>query len=148
MTAPRILSRLFILICAAMIGLAAGAVWLLPTLYSGRFMPWLALPIGWILGRTVRAWVYPSGGAATQVLAAAVTLLACLYQCILLTGARVASAVGMEFIDALRISGLGMLMSITRMNFTGLELAWYVAGIVVAAYAAAPSSRAYPPAAS
>src|SRR5262249_37743824 len=44
-------SWLFAAVSAVMLGLAAGAVWMVPTLYLQRPLPWLAVVVGWLLGK-------------------------------------------------------------------------------------------------
>ena len=49
MSVRNVLLFVFALFSAAMLGLAAGAVWMVVTLYLRHPLPWLALPIGALL---------------------------------------------------------------------------------------------------
>ncbi|SFR85517.1 vitamin B12 transport system permease protein [Dyella sp. OK004] len=135
MSARALFALLFALISAAMLGMAAGAVWMLPTLYMQRALPWLALPMGWLLGRAIRGWVRSEPrGAAT--LAALATAIASLYVGMLTAAARIAGSMGLGLVDAIRTAGTGLLVSLTRLATTNGDLAWYALGIALAAYAA------------
>lgn len=132
MSARRLLGVVFTLICTVMIGLAAGAVWLVPTILMSKLMPWLAIPIGWILGRVVRAWVYPGGRTGAAVLAAMAMIVASAYLSVLVAGARIAGSLGLGFFDTLRVAGIALLSDIARMTITGGDIVWYAAGTFLA----------------
>jgi vitamin B12 transport system permease protein len=107
-------SGLFI---AVMLGLAAGAVWMVATLYVGRPLPWLAMPAGVLLALTIRLGVRPAGiGAA--LLAACATVLAALYVNLLIAGVLIAGSMGLGLIEALRTAGFGMLWQLTRLRIS------------------------------
>ena len=57
----------FVLFSAAMLGLAAGAVWMVAALYLRHPLPWLALPIGALLAWAIRACVRPAGTGAAHL---------------------------------------------------------------------------------
>src|SRR5580698_5900228 len=50
----RLFGECFAFFCAIMLGLAAGAVWLVPTVLLRRPLPELALPVGWLLAIAIR----------------------------------------------------------------------------------------------
>ena len=145
MSARRLLGLIFTLICTAMIGLAAGAVWLVPTILVSKLMPWLAIPVGWLLGRIVRGWVSPGGRVGAAVLAAIAMILATAYLTILVAGARIAGSLGMGFFDTLRVAGIALLADIARMTLTGGDIAWYAAGTILAVLGALRERRTTPP---
>lgn len=126
---------LFATFSALMLGMAAGAIWMLPTLYMQRPLPWLAVPLGWVLGRAIRGWIRPDPRGAT-VLSVLATLLACAYVGVLTSAARIAGSMGMGLVDAIRTAGLSLLWQLTRMNWSGQDAVWFAAGVALAAYAA------------
>ncbi|HEY9130565.1 MAG TPA: hypothetical protein VIM98_02315 [Dyella sp.] len=136
MSLRHLLGLFFGLVCTLMVGLAAGAIWLVPTVMVGRLMPWLALPIGWVLGRVISGWVYQGGRVSAAVLAALSMALAATYLSVLIAAARIAGSLGLGFFDTLRMSGLALLGDIARLTITRGDLAWYALGIAAAAIAA------------
>lgn len=145
MSLRSVLSLITSLLSALVLGLAAGALWMVPTLYSGLDLPWLALPIGWLLGKAVRHWIRPAGWQAA-VLAALATLVAAMYVNVLVAGARIASLMGLGLIDSLRTSGPRLLLQLAEMGCTPSDEVWYLAGMGVAAFMAARSRQARAPA--
>jgi vitamin B12 transport system permease protein len=141
MSVRRLLGFVFTLICTVMIGLAAGAVWLVPTILMSKLMPWLAVPIGWILGRIVRGWVNPGGRTGAAVLAAIAMIIASGYLAILVAGARIAGSLGLGFFDTLHVAGVALLTDIARMTVTGGDIVWYLAGTVLAVLGALRERR-------
>lgn len=131
MTVRNLPSQLFALLSAVMIGLAIGAVWIVPTLYAARPLPWLALPVGWLLGKAIRRWVHPAGLFAA-VLAALATLAAGIYVAFLTAAARIAALMGLGMIEAMRKSGTALLAQLTRMAWTPGDSAWLLLGMAVA----------------
>jgi vitamin B12 transport system permease protein len=142
MSARRLLGFAFTLICTVMIGLAAGAIWLVPTILMSKLMPWLAVPIGWILGRIVRSWVNPGGRVGAAILAAIAMIIASAYLTVLVAGARIAGSLGLGFFDTLHVAGIALLTDIARMTLTGGDIAWYAAGTVLAVMGALRGRRA------
>lgn len=139
--APRAMTRarhafatVFAAISAAMLGLAAGALWMLPMAYLQARLPWLALPLGALLGWTIARWVMPRRGAA--LLAALATLLAAAYVSTLVAAAQLAGNMDMGLVDAIRTAGIGMLWSLARLSLDATELLWFAAGATVAAWTA------------
>jgi vitamin B12 transport system permease protein len=145
MSARRLLGLVFALICTVMIGLAAGAIWLVPTIFMGRLMPWLALPVGWLLGRIVRGWVNPNGRGVAAALAGIAMIVASAYLVLLVAGARIAGSLGVGFFDTLRVAGIGLLCDIARLTLTGGDVAWYAAGTLLAMAAALRARRTATP---
>ena len=135
MSARALFSLVFALVSAVMLGLAFGAVWMLPTLFFSRVMPWLALLIGWLLGRLIRGWVRPEPRGAA-ILAALATLLACGYVCLLTAAARVAGLMGLGLVEAMQIAGVGLLLDLVRLNLAGTDLVWFALGIALSAWTA------------
>lgn len=144
MSARALFGALFALFCAAMLGLAAGALWMLPTMFLQRSLPWLALPIGWLLAKAIRHWVRPGHRHLTALLAAATTLLAATYVCVLIAAMRIAGSMGIDLIEALRTAGPGMLLQLARLALTRADAVWFAAGAGFAAYVAARPARPRP----
>lgn len=134
------LLALFSVLTAAMLGLAAGAVWMLPTMLLQRSLPWLAPLAGLLLGTAVRAWVRPPGRAAAA-LASGATLLAAGYVSVLTAAARIAGAMGIGLVDALRDAGLGMSLQLARLALSASDLGWFLAGAAIAGWFAWRSPR-------
>lgn len=124
---------IFALFCAAMLGLAAGAVWMLAAVSLGQVAAWLALPAGWLLATAMRHWVYPGHRLGAATLAAAATLLAAIYVSVLIAAARIAGSMGIGLVEALRTAGVGMLLELARLGLSRGAALWFFAGIVLAA---------------
>jgi vitamin B12 transport system permease protein len=125
-------SSLFI---AVMLGLAAGAAWMVATLYVGHSLPWLTVPIGALLALTIRHWVRPAGiGAA--LLAACATALATIYVNLLIAGVLIAGSMGMGLIEVLRTAGLGMLWQLARLALSPADIGWAALAVSLAAWLA------------
>ena len=131
---------LFAALSALMLGLAAGAVWMLPTFFLGMRIPWLALPAGWLLASAITRWVYPRGKLAAA-LAALATLLAAGYVGVLIQAAMLAGMLGIGLLDALRQAGLGMLLALARINTGLVASGWALAGAALAAWCAGRPPR-------
>jgi vitamin B12 transport system permease protein len=131
----RLISLLFAVFSAAMLGLAAGAVWMLPTMALQRPLPILALAAGWLLALAVRAWVRPAGRVAAA-LAAGATVLAAVYVDALTAAARIAGAMGIGLLDALREAGPSMLLALAELAARPVDVALTVAGALLAAWVA------------
>ncbi|OOG59957.1 hypothetical protein [Rhodanobacter sp. C03] len=143
MSARTVLLFVFALFIAAMLGLAAGATWMVVTLYLGHPLPWLVLLFGTLLAWTIRNGVRAPGRAAA-LLAAVATALAAVYVNVLIAAVQIAGNMGMGLIDALRTAGIGMLWQLARLALSPADLVWAVLGIVLAAWLAwrAPRKRA------
>lgn len=133
-------SSLFALISALMLGLAAGAVWMVPTLYLQQPLPWAALPIGWLLGKAVRGWVRPAGRHAA-VLAALATFTAALYVNLLTAAARIAGLMGMGLVDTMRTAGFHLLLQLAAIGQSPWDDVWYAFGMGIAALMAFRNGR-------
>ncbi|WP_329742714.1 hypothetical protein [Dyella sp. A6] len=141
MSLRNLIGTIFSVFCAAMLGLAAGAVWMLFAVWQGRTMPWLALPAGWLLAVAIRHWVCPGQRMTAAALAAAATLLAALYLSLLIAAARIAGGLGIGLMDALRTAGPGMLLMLARLGTSTTATAWFLVGAVLAALAAMRQPR-------
>ena len=135
MSARALFSALFALFSAVMLGLAFGAVWMVPTLFFQHVLPWLALAVGWVLGWMIRGWVRPEPGGAA-LLADLAAALACAYVGILTAGARIAGLLGMGLVEAMKQAGTGLLFDLMRLNLNGADMAWFVAGSALSAWVA------------
>lgn len=135
MSARSVLQFLFAMFSALMLGLAAGAVWMVLALYMRHPLPWLAVPIGVLLAWTIRGAVHRAGVAA-MLLAAAATALAAIYVNMLIAGVRVAGNMGLGIIDALRTAGIGMLWQLARMALTPSDIIWTVLAMLLAGWLA------------
>ena len=143
MSARAVLLWVFALFSAAMLGLAAGAVWMVVSLYLRQSLPWLALPIGAVLAWAICHGVRPPGiGAA--LLAAVTTALAALYVNILIAGVEIAGSMGMGLIEALRTAGARMLWQLARLAIAPADMGWIIAGAALAAMIAWYPARRRP----
>ncbi|BFI96869.1 MAG: hypothetical protein RSP_23790 [Rhodanobacter sp.] len=133
---PRaVLLFVFGLFCAAMMGLAVGAAWMVLAMYLHRSAAWLALPAGAVLAWAVRHWVRrPGKGAA--VMAAFATALAALYFNVLMAAILLAGNFDMGLTEALRTAGVGMLLTLARLGMGPADLAGYALGALLAAWLA------------
>lgn len=138
----RLIPLLFAAFSAAMLGLAAGAVWMLPTMALQRPLPALVLVVGALLALAVRGWVRPAGRVAA-VLAAGATVLAAVYVDVLTSAARVAGSMGIGLLDALREAGLGMLLALARLAVRPTDMAFTLAGALLAAWIASRRPRGH-----
>ncbi|MEO6799002.1 MAG: hypothetical protein ABI178_03595 [Rhodanobacter sp.] len=135
MSVRSVLLFLFASFSAVMLGLAAGAVWMVLALYLRHPLPWLAVPIGALLAWTVRGCVHRPGTGA-MLLAAGATALAAIYVNMLIAGVRIAGNMGLGIIDALRTAGFGMLWQLARMALSPADIAWTVLAMLLAAWIA------------
>lgn len=133
MNARSVLMLLFALFSAAMLGLAAGAVWMVVTLYLRHPLPWMAVPVGAALALTVRAGVLAPGRKAA-LLSALATALAAVYVNVLIAGVQIAGNMGMGLVDALRTAGLRMLWELARMSLRPADLVWTLLAMALAAW--------------
>ncbi len=129
------LVSLFALFSAAMLGLAAGAAWMVLALYLRHPLPWLAVPIGAMLAWTIRAGVQRAGLGA-MLLAAGATALAAIYVNMLIAGVMIAGNMGLGLIEALRTAGIAMLWQLARLAMTPTDIAWAVLAMLLAAWLA------------
>ena len=136
----QILSLGMSLASAAMLGLAAGALWMLPVAYLQRNMAWLALPLGAALGWSVARWASPRRPGAPW-LAAAATLLAAGYVNVLIAGVKLAGSMSLGLTETLRTAGASMLWALATLGIGAAQWAWFAAGAAVAALTARRLSR-------
>ncbi|MCX7513908.1 hypothetical protein [Frateuria sp. STR12] len=139
----RLIPVLFAAFSAAMLGLAAGAVWMVPTMALRRPLPVLALLVGWLLALAVRSWVRPAGRVAAAM-AAGATVLAAIYVEMLTAAARIAGSMGIGLLDALREAGLAMLLSLARLALQPVDIGFTLAGALLAAWVASRPPRKTP----
>lgn len=125
----------FGLFCAAMMGLAVGALWMVAVMYLHQAAPWMAVPAGVVLAWATSHWIRrPGAGAA--VLAAFATALAVLYFNVLMAAILLAGNFGMGLTEALHTAGAGMLLDLARLGLGRADLAWYAFGTLLAAWLA------------
>jgi vitamin B12 transport system permease protein len=140
MSVHTVTRTVFAVLCAAMLGLAAGAVWMVAALYARHPTPWLALPVAVVLAWTIRQWVQ-SPGRFAALLAAVAALLAALYVHLLMAGALIAANMGMGIVEALRTAGASMLLHLARLGFSMADAGWCLAAAVLAAILASRRAR-------
>ncbi|UGB38836.1 hypothetical protein [Frateuria soli] len=136
----RLITLLSAAFSAAMLGLAAGAVWMLPTMALQRPLPALALVAGALLALAIRSWVRPAGRVA-GILAAGATVLAAAYVGVLTAAARIAGSMGIGMLDALRGAGLAMLLDLAQLAVRPSDLVFTLAGALLAAWIAGRPPR-------
>jgi hypothetical protein len=135
MSVRNVLQFVFALFSAAMLGLAAGAVWMVATLYLRYPLPWLALPIGALLAWAIRGYVR-SAGVGAALLAAWATMLAAIYVNMLIAGVLISGNMGMDLIATLRTAGAGMLWQLARMAWSPADIGWTTLAMLLAAWLA------------
>jgi hypothetical protein len=140
MTVRQIVGECFALFCAVMLGLAAGAVWLLPTVFLQRPLPWLAVPAGWLLAMAIRQWVQGRRWHAA-LLAALATAIASLYIRVLISAVNISAMMGYGLIESMHTAGLSMLLDFARIGMSPLDIGWTVAGMVAAVIRARRAPR-------
>ena len=110
-----------------------GAVWALLVLRFGGAAPaWLALAVGALTALSARMSL-PAVRGAAPLLAALATLLAAVYEQVLLAAARIAAMFGIGLLESLRASGFGMLWLLARLGLHGDRLHWALAAAALAA---------------
>lgn len=135
MSMRRVSLFLFALFSAIMLGLAAGAAWMVLALYLRHPLPWLAVPVAAMLAWTIRAGVHRAGIGA-MLLAAGATALAAIYVNMLIAGVKIAGNMGLGLIDTLRTAGIGMLWQLTRMAMAPADIIWTALAMLLAAWLA------------
>jgi hypothetical protein len=131
MTLRQIVGDCFALLCAVMLGLAAGAIWLLPTLFLRHPMPWLAIPVGWLLAAAIRQWVHGPGWRAA-LLAGLATAVASVYIHVLISAVNISAMMGYGLLDAMHTAGLSMLLDFAKISMGKADIAWAAVGIIAA----------------
>ncbi|MBB6185631.1 hypothetical protein [Oleiagrimonas soli] len=132
-----LLTLLFSTFSAAMIALAAGALWLLLDLFAPQLQAtvWLALPLGLLLGHVMRHWVIDASWPAA-VLAVLATLVACGYMRFLLAAADLAGTFGMTYMQSLHRAGSGMLAHLAWISLSPGAIAVYLVAAALAGFLA------------
>ncbi|MGE7138397.1 hypothetical protein ACQKIE_12280 [Luteibacter sp. NPDC031894] len=133
----RLSGFLFGVLCAAMFGLAVGAVWMVPSMMFGRALPALVLPAGWVLGVVVRRWLR-FRGVAGAFLAAGATLLAAAYTACLVAAATISGMMGIGLAQAMGDAGPAMLVELARLAQGPGDIVLALGGAVLAALVAWP----------
>ncbi|GAB2532689.1 hypothetical protein [Rhodanobacter koreensis] len=133
MSARTVLLFVFALFSTVMLGLAAGACWMVVTLYLGHPLPWLALLFGALLAWAIRHGVRPPGPGAAM-LAALATALAAVYVSMLIAAVQIAGNMGMGLIDALRTAGFRMLWQLARLALSPADIGWATLAVLLAAW--------------
>jgi len=128
----RVAAAVLAWLSASMLALAGGAVWMVPIVLRGAALPWLALPLGWLLGLAIRRWVRRPGRLAAA-LAGYALLLAAFYLRCLLVAATLAGMMGIGLADALRQAGPGLLAQLAWQGLAPAELLIYLLGALLAA---------------
>ncbi|TAL71955.1 MAG: hypothetical protein EPN56_07255 [Rhodanobacter sp.] len=118
-----------------MLGLAAGAVWMVAAMYLQRAPDWLAFAAGALLALATRHWLRRPGLAAA-LLAMFATLLAALYFNVLIAAVRLAANFDLGLVEAMRTAGIAMLIALARVGLTPGELAWYLLAALFAGWLA------------
>ena len=144
MRARSVPALLFALFSAAMLGLAAGAAWMVVALYSRHPLPWLVVPIGVMLAWVIRAGVHRPGIGAL-LLAAGATAVSAIYVNLLIAGVKVAGSMGLDLIEAMRTAGIGMLWQLARMGMTPADFIWTLLAMLLAGWLASRQRRPSPP---
>lgn len=139
---PTATSVVFALVSSLMIGLAAGALWLLLVMaHPGPLAGiWIALPAAVLLGLVIRHWVL-GASAIAALLAAAAMLLAAAYMRFLLAAAQLSGMFGMDFLQAFRHAGASMLLHLAWLSVTPFACGIYLVSALLAAAVAAPLTR-------
>lgn len=140
MIVRQIVGECFALFCTVMLGLAAGAVWLVPTVYLHRPLPWLAVPAGWVLAMAIRQWVHGRRGHAA-LLAALATAVSSVYIHVLISAVNISAMMGYGLVDAMRTAGWWMLLDFARLSMRPLDIGWMLVGMVVAILSALRTPR-------
>lgn len=124
-----------------MLGLAAGAAWMVAAMYLQRSPAWLAFVAAGMLGLATRHWLRrPGPGAAALAMVA--TLLAALYFNVLIAAIRLAANFDMGLVDAMRTAGVAMLVELARIGLAPGEFAGYLLATLFAGWLAwRPAAR-------
>jgi vitamin B12 transport system permease protein len=141
MTPRLLIGECFALFCAVMLGLAAGAVWLLPSLFLHRQMPWMAVPIGWLLAHAICQWVHKRAGNAAFH-ASIATIVATVYVHVLSVATTLWEMTsGYGLTGVIRTAGPSTLLDLARIGINGRDIGWCVCGVIVAAVVAVRLAR-------
>jgi hypothetical protein len=141
MTARQLIGECFALFCAVMLGLAAGAVWILPSLLLHRQLPWMAILAGWLLAHGICQWVHQRAWNAA-VLASIATVVATVYVHVLGAATTLWEMTsGYGLIGVIRTAGVPMLLDLARFGIGSRDIAWCAGGVIVAALVSLRLSR-------
>jgi hypothetical protein len=140
MTVRQIVGECFALFCAVMLGLAGGAVWLLPTVLLRQPLPWLAVLVGWLLAIAIRKWVHARRWHSA-LLAVLATLIASIYIHMLISAVNISTMMGYGLLDSMRTAGLSMLLDVARIGMSPSDIVWTAAGLIAAVIPALRTPR-------
>jgi hypothetical protein len=133
MNTRAVVGLVFGVFISVMLGLAAGALWMVVTLYQRQPIPWLVVPIAAVLAWAIRHGVQKPGKAAA-LLAALATLLSFIYVNMLLAAVQIAGSMGLGIIDTLLTAGSSMLWQLARLGFSLSDAIWTVLAMLLAAW--------------
>ena len=125
-------NSIFGLATTLMSAFAAGAIWSVAAITFDRELSWLALPIGLAIAQISRV-----NGPRTRwlnaLLAAILTLMACVYAQYLHAAVRMARLLGISLKHALINVGPDMAFALARVTISTFDLVWIVTGTLIAA---------------
>jgi hypothetical protein len=119
-----------------LLALGAGAAWALAALLLRGEASFMAAPaaLAAVIGT---GWARPRSRASAALAAAALTLLAAAYALYLWAAALIAGGVGLEFADALLLTGPGMAAAVLGARLSPADHALIVGCVLLAAGVAA-----------
>ena len=135
--------RLLAVLTALMCALAAGAIWCVLALYTGRDLAVLALP-----SAAVIAWALRSNRQSRfldAALAAICTAFACAYAQYLLAAASVASVLGLPMRKTLFDMGAGLAGDVAWTRISTADWAFFALALVQAAWMVLRKPPSVPP---
>ena len=122
------------------LGISAGVLWLVATLYFHQppefFAPLIGVLLAWALRVTTRA-----PGLTCATVAVLATLLAALCVNVILVGLALAGYMGLSLRQALGSAGTGMVWELVRLRAPATALAWYGAAVILALCVGLPPLR-------
>ncbi|HSX58772.1 MAG TPA: hypothetical protein VLF18_01100 [Tahibacter sp.] len=120
---------------ALMVALAGGAVWALAALWRQDVLAYLAMPLGFVIGR-ILATNGPRNAAFAAVCAAAFSAAASAYALWMIASGRVAMLLGMRLTDIFGAIGIDLAYAVAWARLSGLDLVFLGAAAIIAAVAA------------
>ncbi|MGA9422769.1 MAG: hypothetical protein WBW61_10440 [Rhodanobacteraceae bacterium] len=127
-------ARLLGMVTGLMCALAAGALWCVLALYSGRDLAVLALPSAVVIGWSLRG--PRQSRALDATVAALLTALACAYAQYLLAAAKVAAMLGLPMRRTLFDIGAGMASDVAWANIDAADWLIFALALLLAAWLA------------
>lgn len=137
MTAERRGPRLNLLgiATALMIALAGGAIWALAALWRQETLAFLALPVGFVIGRTL-AVNGPRNAVLATSCAFVFSLVASAYALWMIASGRVAMLLGMRLTDIFGAIGLDLAAAVAWARLDAFDIACLIGAALLAAFAA------------